>query len=94
MSLLSAAEFTMVEDGMAQRRERHESFLYLHITTAARARRAMDRAPSFEAFAHHERVRAQALAEASRHYTSLLNLGGLIDVLLAQLIEDEGGLTP
>lgn len=91
--MLSADEAALMEGHEAKRRERHELFLYEHLSVAARERERSDKAKSFGDYAEAERVRSHALAQASHHYRALLNMGGVLDPLLARMAQAER-LTP
>jgi hypothetical protein len=71
-----------------------ESLLYEHVMAAQRARLAMDRMSWGPEYHAHYRAREIALHAASRNYQLLLELGGEISAVLAQLINAEGGLAP
>ena len=74
-------------------RRQIETFLYEHLSIAARARMRMDASRSWSTEYHTDyRAREIALAQASRHYRALLSMGA-IDPLLAQMAMTEG-LTP
>jgi hypothetical protein len=78
----------------AATREMVESLLYEHVSAASRARQAMDRLHWCPEYHAHYRAREIALMAASRNYARLLELGGAISPLLAQMIDAEGGLAP
>lgn len=89
MCALSVDEFAFL-DHAAARREQAETFLYLHLSTAARSRLAMDRATNYVEYAEHDRAWRHAVGEAVKHYRALLNMGGAMDALLAQMAAAEG----
>lgn len=75
--------------------EHHEDFLYFHLVCARNARSAMDRLRAWgpDYVAKH-REREHALAQASKHYLRLIDMGAAISPLLAEMVLAEGGLTP
>lgn len=71
-------------------REWHETWLYEHLTTAARARVRMDSAKSWSVQYHEDfRARENAIAKACDHYRALREMGE-IEPLLAQMALTEG----
>lgn len=76
-------------------RESLETLLYMHLSTAARARLRMESARSWGTEYHADyRTRELALAQATRHLGALRSMGdGTVDALLLQMALTEG-ITP
>lgn len=92
--ILSPDESALDGSAPGAGREKLEAFLYEHLSLAARARMRMDSARSWNYDYHLDyRGREIALEAASRCYRALLDMGGEIEPLLAQMFITEG-LTP
>lgn len=92
MSRLSESEAVLAPaPDLGLPRELAQDFLYFHIDVARRARMRMDAAHAWSSDYHNDHVeREAAIAQASKHYSALIAMGGVQDALLEQLARAEG----